>query len=171
MDFQKLIISRRSIRKYSGKTVTDNQVLDLIKAGMYAPSTMNKQPWHFIIIRDQNTFDEINKVHPHSKMLKIASVAILVCRDRNKEYMPDYGTQDCAACTQNILLAAHSSGLGAVWLGVFPRAERMKRIINLMDLPSGIEPFSLISIGYPAEEKDLPDRYQTDRIHYEKWDK
>ncbi|MFC2118369.1 nitroreductase family protein [Bacteroidota bacterium] len=169
MDFTDIIVSRRSIRKYSGKEVSDGQLIKLIKSGMYAPSTMNKQPWYFIILRDHDVFKEIIEVHPHSKMLKEASAAILVCRDKNKEHLPEYGTQDCAACTQNILLAAHSSGLGAVWLGIYPRKERITKIISLLNIPSGIEPFSLISVGYPGEEKDLPDRFHLDRIFFNKW--
>jgi len=164
-----LIISRRSIRKYSGEEVSDLIVKDIIKAGMYAPSAMNTQPWHFVVMRDQAKFDGIIDVHPHSRMLKDASVAILVCRDKTMEHLPNYGTQDCAACTQNMLLATHALGLGAVWLGIFPRKERVDKIISLLKLPEHIEPFSLISIGYPGEVKEIPDRYKNDRIHFEKW--
>jgi nitroreductase len=169
MDIINLLITRRSIRKYSDKEVTNEQVEQLIKAGMYAPSAGNQQPWHFIIIRDKSILSEINKIHPYSKMLMHASAAILVCADVQLETKHDYWPLDCSAATENILIAAHGLGFGAVWLGVYPRKDRQEGITRIFSLPENIKPFSLISIGYPAEEFSVPHRFKPERIHYNQW--
>jgi len=170
MDVIEAIISRRSIRKYTGESVTDKQVETLLKAGMYAPSAVNKQPWHFIVFRDRKVIEEIIKIHPNGRMLENSDVAILVCWDENLQHDVGYGPVDCSAATQNILLAAHGTGLGAVWVGIYPRENRIKGIHKLFKLPEHIKPFSIISVGHPAEKKELPDRFKKERIHYEKWD-
>ena len=163
------ILKRRSIRKYSGKSVNKSDINILLTAAMYAPSARNEQPWHFIVIDDRDLLDQISKVHPYASMLSGASVAILVCGDENLELSKAYWPVDCAAATQNILLAAHALELGAVWLGVYPRQERQSSIRKIFKLPSHIHPFSLISIGYPAEEKGIPDRFKEDRIRWNEW--
>jgi nitroreductase len=163
------LITRRSIRKYSDYPVSRDIIEKIVKAGMYAPSAVNCQPWHFVIIDDTKIFNDIMDVHPYSKMLEGAQWAILVLGDEKLEHAPGYWAVDCGAATQNILLAAHAEGLGAVWLGLHPREERKKAISELFSLPDHILPFSLISLGYPAEEKETPDRYKKDRIHYNQW--
>lgn len=169
MDIIDLLCTRRSIRKYTPKHVSEELVSEILKAGMYAPSARNQRPWHFIIVRDKETLKAITNVHPFSGMLTQASLAIVVCADLDLEQSEGYWVQDCAAATQNMLLAAHGLGLGSVWLGVHPREERSKGLKGLFKLNDRIMPFSIISIGYPAEEKPLPDRFDTSRIHYEKW--
>ena len=136
---------------------------------MYAPSACNEQPWHFVVIDEQEVFKRIMKVHPYSSMLAEAAVAILVCGDEKLELSKGYWSVDCSAATQNILLTAHSLGLGSVWLGVYPRRERMDGIREIFSLPSNIQPFSLVSIGYPAEEKKIPERFKEDRIRWNRW--
>ncbi len=136
---------------------------------MYAPSARNQQPWHFIVIDDKQLFQRIMKVHPYAGMLAGASVAVLVCGDEHLELSKGYWAVDCAAATQNILLAAYAIGLGAVWLGVYPRVERQRGIKEIFQLPDHIHPFSLISIGYPAEKKAFPDRYKEERIRWNGW--
>jgi len=169
MDILELLTTRRSIRKYTDKEVSEEIVDSLLRAGMYAPSAGNQQPWHFMIIRDKSTFERINKFHPYSKMLLEANVAILVCADTSIETHKGYWPVDCSAATENILIAAHGLGLGAVWLGIYPRQERIDGIRKLFHLPDTIFPLSLISIGYPAEQKQKPERFIAARIHYEKW--
>ncbi|MCK4853391.1 MAG: nitroreductase family protein [Bacteroidales bacterium] len=163
------ILKRRSIRRYSGKPVDKSEIILLLKAGMYAPSARNEQPWHFIVIDKRDLLDRIREVHPYASMLSGAALAILVCGDENLELSKGYWSVDCSASTQNILLAAHALGLGAVWLGVYPRQERQDGIRKIFDLPAHIHPFSLISIGHPAEEKGLPDRFKEDRIRWNEW--
>lgn len=169
MDIIEGIFSRRSIRKYTDKEITDAQVEMIIKTGMYAPSASNQQPWHFIVIKDRKILNKIAEVHPYAKMLTQAQLAISVCGDENLELSKGYWVVDCSAATQNMLLAVHDLGLGAVWLGIHPREERKNEIRKIFSLPDNIQPLSLISIGYPAEEKDIPERFKPERIHYNAW--
>lgn len=164
-----IILTRRSIRKYTDGSVSDSLIEELLQAAMSAPSAGNAQPWHFIIIREKETLNSIPKFHSNAAMLQEASVAILVCADMTLEKYLGSWTQDCSAATQNILLAAHAKGLGAVWLGIYPKEERMAGIRKLLHIPAHIMPLSLVSIGYPAEAKSPSQRYRPDRIHYEVW--
>ena len=169
MDVIQTILSRRSIRKYTSQPVPQELIDELLKAAMSAPSAGNEQPWHFVVIRDRKVLNEIPKSHPYSKMLKEASAAILVCGDLEEERHKGFWIQDCSAATQNILIAAHAKGLGAVWLGVYPREERIDGLRKLLGIPEHVMPLSLISIGYPAEQKPPADRYDTSRIHNDRW--
>jgi nitroreductase len=169
MDLYEGLITRRSIRKYTSEQIGRDLLEEIVKAGMYAPSAVNCQPWHYIIIDDRSLFEKIMDVHPYAKMLNGAQAAILVCGDEKLQHGEGYWSVDCGAATQNILLAAHAKGLGAVWLGLHPRGERKKQVKELFQLPDHIQPFSLISLGWPAEEKEIPERYKPDRIHYNNW--
>jgi len=169
MKANEAIFSRRSIRKYTKQQVPDELVKLLLEAGIYAPSARNLQPWHFVVVQKRTTLDELSEVHPYGKMLKDATLAILLCGDKTIDNMDSYLIQNCSAATQNILLAAHSNGLGAVWLGVHPREERMSGIIKYFNLPEHILPISLISIGYPNETIEKPQRFNSDKVHFEKW--
>jgi len=163
------IITRRSIRKYTDKKISNDQVQMLIKAGMHSPSARNQQPWHFLVLDNRDLMNKIAEVHPYAKMLTEAQLAIIVCGDESLELSAGYWVVDCSAATQNILLAAHGMGLGAVWLGLHPREERKQAIRELFKLPKHIQPLSLISIGYPNEHKQASDRYKPERIHYNSW--
>jgi nitroreductase len=163
------IYTRRSIRKFTAQPVSDALITGFIKAGMNAPSAGNQQPWQFMVITDRRILDEIMTVHPHSSMLAKASAAILVCGDLSLETRQGYWVQDCAACTENILLEIADAGLGAVWLGVHPREDRVAGIRRILGIPEGVVPFSLIPVGYPAEEKEPNDRFLPERIHRNGW--
>lgn len=169
MDAIENILGRRSIRKYRNKPVAEEVVRQLLDAGMHAPSARNIQPWHFVVVNERELLDKLSVAHPYAKMLQQATLAILVCGDRNLQEMDGYIIQDCSAVTQNIMLAAHALGLGSVWLGMYPREERMKKVGDLLNIPSNILPVALISIGYPDESKPVPDRYKSDRIHFNKF--
>ncbi len=163
------ILTRRSIRSYTSDAVPDNVLKELLKAAMAAPSADNEQPWHFMVIKDRNTLNQIPTVHPYAKMIKKAPVAILVCGDPDLALHGEMWVQDCSAATENILIAVQSKGLGAVWLGVYPREERINGLRRLLQIPNRIIPFALIPIGYPAEEKPPSNRYREDRIHHDIW--
>lgn len=169
MDAMEAILTRRSIRKYTKQDVPDSLIREILEAAMCAPSAGNQQPWHFVVIRDRKILDEIPKVHPHSYMIKEAPVAILVCGDLSLESRKGFWVQDCSAATENLLLAAHAKGLGAVWLGVYPREDRVNGIRRLLNIPEHVIPFSLIPIGYPAEKSFKIDRYDASRVHYDRW--
>ncbi|MCL5774497.1 MAG: nitroreductase family protein [Firmicutes bacterium] len=163
------ILTRRSIRKYTSQPVSEDAVNELLEAAMSAPSAGNQQPWHFIVINDRGVLDEVPTVHPYSQMMKEASVAILVCADLNLDKHKGYWVQDCSAATENILIAAQTKGLGAVWLGIYPREDRVNGIKKLLNIPENVIPLSLIPVGYPAEHKPRADRFDRSRVHYNHW--
>jgi len=163
------IITRRSIRKYRDKAVSPEFIEKLLRAAMYAPSANNYQPWQFIVINERSILNEIPNVQPYSKMLYTAPLGILICGDEKFEKLPGYNAVNCSAATQNLLLAAHDCGLGTCWIGIYPREERISGIRQLLKLPDNIIPISLISVGYPAELKDIPERFIPSRIHYNGW--
>jgi nitroreductase len=164
-----IILSRRSIRKYTGQRVSDDQVTELLRAAMSAPSAGNQQPWCFVVVRSQEVLDRIPTVHPYSAMTPHASVVIAVCGNLTGLKYSGYWVQDCSAATENVLLAAHELGLGAVWMGVYPTEERVEGIRELLGLPEHVIPLSLIAVGYPAEFPPAADRFDATRVHYDRW--
>jgi len=169
MDAMDAILSRRSIRKYTAEPVPENMVNELLEAAMSAPSASNQQTWQFAVIDDRKILNEIPKFHGYAEMLKAASVAIVVCGDLQLEKNKGFWVQDCSAATQNILIAAQAKGLGAVWLGIYPREERVQALRQLLGLPEHIVPLCVIAVGYPAEQKPPANRYDATRIHRNKW--
>jgi nitroreductase len=169
MDAMEAILSRRSIRRYTGQPIQSDLITDFLKAAMSAPSAGNQQPWRFIVIDDRKILDAIPRYHPHSQMLKQAPVAILVCGDIRLETNKGYWVQDCSAATENILIAVQARGCGAVWLGVYPREERVQGLRQLLGLPEHVIPFSLIPIGHPAEDRPPSNRYDISRVHQNGW--
>jgi nitroreductase len=169
MESLEAIHTRRSIRSYQSRPVNDALLKEVIAAGMAAPSAGNEQPWQFLVIRSHATLGKISAFGAYAEMAKNAPAAILVCADMEKVKHPDYWLQDCAAATENMLLAAHSMGLGSVWVGVHPREKRVHEFQSIVHLPEHIVPFSFLPIGFPAEEKEKVERFDQTRIHYEQW--
>jgi nitroreductase len=170
MELYKGIITRRSQRNYTGAFISDVDIEKIIKAGMFAPSARNTRPWHFIVIDDRSIMDQIMNVHPYSLMLKSASHAILVCGDEKLQNGPGYYKLDCSAATQNILLASHALGYGAVWLGIEPKTDRINAMRIIFNLPEHIHPVSLVSIGIPlVKNRRIPDRYEPEKIRRNRW--
>lgn len=169
MDCLTAIHARRSIRDYTDAPVTDAHIETLLRAAMAAPSAGNAQPWAFLVVRDRAVLDAIPEMHPYARMAKKAPAAILVCGDTAKEKYAGYWPQDCAAATQNLLLAAVAQGLGAVWTGIHPVEERVASFHKTFALPEGIVPFAFIPVGHPKEDKAPADRFDPARIHQEKW--
>lgn len=163
------IFERRSIRKYQDKKVESEKIDKLLEAAVAAPSASNEQPWHFVVIKDRKRLEQLAEIHPYAKMLKEAPLAIAVCADLNKQKHQGFWVQDCSAATQNILLEAVSLDLGAVWIGCHPAEAREKAVSEYLEVPANFKTLSLISVGYPAEEKGRVDRLSEDIIHYEKW--
>jgi nitroreductase len=167
MDAIEAILSRRSIRKYTDQKISAKLVRELLRAAMSAPSANNSQPWHFVVIEDRQILDRIPAFHAYSSMLYFAPMALAVCGDSQASSL--YWVQDCSAATENILLAAHASGLGAVWLGIYPIKERVHSLQELLALPENVIPLSLISLGYPAVSKPPEDRFIPARVHRNQW--
>lgn len=169
MELFQAIMNRRSIRQYKSDPVDQKKIKQILQAAMAAPSAHNHQPWCFIIISDPDMLDQIRLFHPYAQMLASAPVAILVCGDKRIEPNPGYLTQDGAAATQNMLLAAYDLGLGSVWIGIYPREERMAKTAEIVKLPAHIMPVSLVALGLPGEVKAPQDRFKPDRIHMNTW--
>ena len=170
MEVIEAISTRRSIRRYKRQTpISDAMMHTVLNAGFCAPSAGNQQPWHFLVIDDRQLLSVIQTFHPSAKMLTEADKAILVCGDLDLEKFKGYWMIDCAAAAENILLAAHGLGLGACWLGVYPRDARVAGMKKLFHLPRNIIPFAAIALGYPAEEKPREARYNKERVHHNKW--
>ncbi len=167
METQHTIFNRRSIRKYTGGSIDSNQIEEIIRAGMYAPSARNMQSWHFVVCSNREKLLELSEIHPYGKMLKEASHAILVCGDLSIEPSVEYNLINCSAAIQNMLLMTHDLGFGAVWLGVFPREERVKAMTDFFGLPENIIPVGLVSLGIAAETPAFPNRIKPERIHWE----
>jgi len=165
----KEIFERRSIRKYSDLPISDEDTEKLLRAAMAAPSAGNQQPWEFILVKDKSIMAGIMSIHPYSQMLKEAQLAIVVCGDLDREKHVGYWMQDCSAATVNILLEAQHLGLGSVWLGIYPREDRVKGLKKILSLPENIVPLSIVSLGYPAEKKEPSNRFDKARIHTNKW--
>ena len=162
-----IILSRRSIRRYTDERVSDADMIRLLEAGMAAPSSRNLKPWHFVTTTSRETLDKLAEAHPHGKMLFEATAAIAVCGQL--DISPDYWIQDCSAATENILVAAAALGLGSCWLGCHPREERIEAIGAVLGIPADIGILSLIAIGHPAEEKESRTQYDESRVHRERW--
>ncbi|MCK4806406.1 MAG: nitroreductase family protein [Candidatus Aegiribacteria sp.] len=165
----KEIRQRRSIRKYENRPIPDNILESLLRSAMQAPSARNMQPWEFVVVKDRDILRRIPDYHPYSSMVPGAGAAILVCGNAELQDEPGYIIQDCSAAVQNLLLEAVNQGLGAVWLGIFPRKERMEGMTELFSLPGNIIPVALVSVGYPAEKPGIEDRFAPEKVHYNRW--
>lgn len=165
------IMTRTSIRKYKDQPIEQEKIDIMLKAAMAAPTAVNMQPWHFIVIDDKKTIDLLSGQQPTNAPLLIA-----VCGDTNKTTMPDgkgklpdFWIQDVSAATENLLLAAHALGLGAVWTGVYPVMERTAEIANVLNCPNNIVPVAVVRIGYPDESPQPKNKFNEENISYNKF--
>jgi nitroreductase len=136
---------------------------------MAAPSAQNQQPWQFVVVRDRSLLERLAAANPYGGMTRNAQLAIVVCGDLSREKSPGYWVQDCAAATENLLIAAHGAGLGAVWTGTYPREERVAKVSEVLGLPEHVVPLAVIPVGYPAEHPAPADRFDPGRIHIDRW--
>ncbi len=163
------IATRVSVRTYLDKSVDDATIEKLLRAGMAAPSAMNKQPWHFVVVTDKQQLVALSDANPNAGMLAEAPLAIVVCGDLDRAIEgigSEYWVQDCSAATQNILLAANAMGLGTVWTGSYPIKERCDAISQILQLPENMIPLNIIVIGYPAGENTPKDKWDPKKISY-----
>jgi nitroreductase len=165
------IFGRRSIRAYAPGAVSDEAVRMLLEAAMAAPSAVAKDPWRFVVIRHRATLEQIAAALPYGQMLATAALGIAVCGDLDVAHdrQLSYLLQDCSAAIENLLLAAHALGLGACWLGVHPREDRIQHLRQILELPPQILPVACLSLGLPGEKKAPRTRYNPDYVHCEKW--
>ncbi len=164
----KHLLNRRSIRKYEERRLPKEQLTMLLQAAMNAPSACNQQCWHFIVIEDKKKMQVLSEIHGGYHTLKNAPLAILVCSEPGTAKLECFVDQDCAAATQNILIAAEALGLGALWMGVNQTSPDDSVIIrNVLNLPEEIKPFSFVALGYPSESAHPQNKYDENKIHYD----
>jgi nitroreductase len=163
-----IINTRRSTRKFTPDPVAEEDIRDLLEAAMNAPSAVNEQAWQFVVLSG-TVLGEYLKINSNTP--KGAPVAILVCQDLAAEKAKSYSVQDCAAATQNILLAAHAKELGAVWTTVFPPNADAVRV--LLGIPKTVVPFACIPVGRPAQSsaKAPGSRFDANNVHVQGWGK
>lgn len=157
------IFERRSIRRYTEQPVEEQKLRKLVEAGFYAPTGKLLEPWQFLIIDDREILKGIAANVRYVKMLENAPNAIVVLGDTAKS--PDMWRDDCAAATENILLEAKYLGLGSCWCGIYPAEEKVAYYRKALKIPEPICPYSLIALGYPAEQKEAPLRYDGTKVY------
>ena len=163
------IMTRTSIRSFTDRAVSADTIEMLLRAGMAAPTAVNLQPWHFVAVNDRAKLNELGGNGRQSKMLQESTLAIVVCGDMNKAMEGPgqaFWVQDCSAATENILLAAHALGLGAVWTGCYPIEERMANVSQVLKLPENLIPLCVIVMGYPNEQPAPKDKWKPENVTY-----
>ncbi|MCE1229730.1 MAG: nitroreductase family protein [Firmicutes bacterium] len=169
METMNAVLTRRSIRTFHPEPVEPLAIRTMIEAAMYAPSAGNQAPWRFVLIQNRETLMAIRRDHPYASALETAPMAILVCGATGDLPHPEFWSVDCAAATENLMLAAKDLGLGSVWIGLYPRRERMSALTSMLKLPADVEPFALIPVGHPMENVEEPQRYRPEWIRSEQW--
>lgn len=165
MDAMTAIRTRRSVRAYTAQDVTEDQINEILGAAMSAPSAGNEQPWEFVVIRDKEILSQVKGINKYAGYAAKSPVSILVCGDLDRDKFGGYWIEDVSAATQNILLAAHAMGLGAVWTGIYPLEDRVEKFRDLVKLPKNIVPMALVVLGHPKKTRKAVDRFKPERIH------
>ncbi|NHJ14155.1 MAG: nitroreductase family protein [Candidatus Thorarchaeota archaeon] len=171
MNVQDAILARRSIREFRSDALPSNTIDSLLRAAMAAPSAGNQRPWQFIVVTKREGIDAIIEAYPYAKMIRSVPAAIVVCFDKALEKYEGYWTMDCAAAVENILIATTGMGLGSLWLSVYPEEEyhNMAILHEKLNIPTNVIPFCIVPVGYAAKEPETRDRFESLKIHYEKW--
>lgn len=166
------IMTRVSVRAFTGEKISEAQLDTLLRAAMAAPSAINKQPWAFIVVTDEAKIAALGEALPYSRCSNKPAVAIIPCGDLSKAIEGEMGAfwiNDVSAATENLLLAAHAMGLGAVWTGLHPDMNRAKMVQDMLGLPGHIIPLCVVPVGVPAEQPEVKDKYKPENIHYNMW--
>jgi nitroreductase len=169
MDVLDAIFTRRSIRKFTREKISEEDLHTILRAGCYAPSAMDRRPWHFVVARDPEILASLAAGLRYGKMIPQAGCAIIVCGNKASQPLTGFLVEDCSASIQNMLLAAHGLGLGAVWCGLYPVPMHTRLMIQVLKIPHGIVPVGLIALGHKSEERRTPERYDPSRVHYDQW--
>ena len=168
------IMTRTSIRQYTDAPVSKENIETMLRAGMAAPTAVNRQPWHFVVINSKEKLAELAGDGPRGGMLKKAPLAIVVCGNMDKALKgtaQGFWVQDCSAATENILLVANALGLGAVWTGLYPDENRSAEVAKVLKLPQTYIPLCTIVIGHPAEHPQPKDKWKPENISYNEFGK
>ena len=167
-----VINTRVSVRQFTGDKLTEAQIETILRAGMSAPTAVNKQPWAFVVVDEQEVLDRLNEALPSSRIGNGASHAIVVCGDMQKALEGEaqgYWVEDTSAATENMLLAAHALGLGSLWVGVYPIMEKVNAVSQIIGSPEHIVPMCLVVLGVPNEQPAVKDKFKAENIHFNRW--
>jgi nitroreductase len=167
----RVIYNRKSVRNFTGELVSKEELLELVKAGMAAPSASNCQPWEFVLATDRKTLDGLGDALPYAKMIYKAGAAIIVCGIPANAHrgFTEYAVIDASLASQNILLAAEAMELGAIWTAAYPYPERMEPVRAILKISPDVIPLNVIPIGHPTGEDVPKNKYRYEKIHWEKW--
>ena len=158
------ILTRRSIRRYTGDTVSREQIDVMLTAAWAAPSANGLRPWVVVVVQDEGQRRLLSQVHRYARMVAEAPVAFAMCADPEET---SFWIDDCSAATQNILLAAHAMGLGGVWIGIYQRQEYQERVREILRLPANLAVHCLIAVGHPAETKPPHGHYNPEAVYWD----
>lgn len=168
-NFLKMILERKSVRRYADKPIEREKLETLCRAALAAPSARNQQMRELIVLTERAGMDALIPVLPNAPMLKNAAAAIVVNGVLDNEWSV-YWQQDCSASVENILLAAEALGLGACWCGLYPREERALEVAKMLGVPETQMPMALITLGYPLDATErVKDKWKPEKIHWEKF--
>lgn len=169
---ERVILRRASARKYTGAPIPKEKLEAIVRAGFAAPSAVDVRPWAFVVVTERAKLDALAAGLPYAKMLGKAGAAIVVCGLPRKDsgFAERFWVQDCSAATENILLAACSLGLGAVWTAVYPEEDRTAHVRQVLGLPPEALPLNVVPIGVPeGEYPKAKDKYDPGALHFERW--
>lgn len=175
-----VIMSRKSVRSFTGEKITPEQIETILKAAMAAPTAMNSQPWQFVVVNDDEVLQALYGDDPRGQMFTQAGTVIYVCGDTQMVRPPRDGgepmaapnpfwSQDCSAATENLLLAVEALGLGAVWTALYPDEQRSQPFIDALGLPENVKPLCAVPVGFPAGDDQPKDKWKPEKIHYNRW--
>ncbi len=170
-DVLSVIHNRKSVRHFTGQAVAKEDLSTILKAGMAAPTAVNKQPWSFVVVTDRKDLDALAVVLPYAKMLDQAGAAIVVCAIPHQAFegSAEFAIIDSTCASENILLAAEALGLGALWTAVYPDEGRIKAVRDILNIPPEVIPLNVIPVGHPTGEDKPKDKYKLENIHWGKW--
>lgn len=166
------IQTRVSVRQFTGEKISNEQINTLLRCAMAAPSAINKQPWAFLVVTDEALLQRMGEAFPFSRCGNGAACAFVMCGDMTKTIEGEgqsFWINDVSAATENLLLAAHAMGLGAVWTGVYPSRERTAQVQELLGLPEYIIPMCIVPVGIPAEQPAVKQKFKEENVHYNRW--
>ncbi len=174
MDTLTNIFSRKSIRRFEDRPISQEDLHTILEAAMSGPSCADTKDWQFIVVDDKEFLAKMADCNGRpAQLLKEAPCAILICGDLDKAFPggPEYWVIDGAIAGQNITLAARALGIGSVWLGTWPQMNRVEGQKELFGLPDSIVAHSIIALGYSAETAKTAKRehYNEEVVHYNQW--
>lgn len=166
-----VIHSRKSVRSFTGASVSKEDLDKIIRAGMAAPTAVNKQPWSFVVVTDKKVINTLATGLPTARGIEKAGAIIIVCAEPEKAHMEskDFAIIDASLASENILLATEALGLGGHWTASYPYEDKMKHVRTVLGIPASIIPLNVILVGVPTGGDKPKDKYQKDKIHWGKW--